>query len=232
MIIGATSGIGKALAELYAGTDARIAVAGRREGLLRELAARHAGKFVCCACDVSRVDLLESRLDEMLGQLGGLDLVIISAGTGAPNPGLSFRLEEPALQTNVSGWTCAVDWAVRQFERQGSGHLVSISSVAGLRGSRVGPAYAASKAYQINYLEGMRQKVGRKNIHVTDIRPGFVDTAMARGEGLFWVAPVEKAGRQIFAAIRKRKKVAYVTRRWRVVAGILRWMPSSLYCRM
>ena len=72
------------------------------------------------------------------------------------------------------------------------------------------PAYNASKAFVSNYMEGLRQKVRKPNlpITVTDIQPGLVDTAMAQGEGLFRVAPPEKAARQIHEVIKRRRKHA------------------------
>lgn len=135
-------------------------------------------------------------------------------GTGELNPALAYALEEPAIRTNVAGWTAAVDWACGVFERQGAGHLVCVTSVGGLRGSGAAPAYSASKAYQINYAEGLRQRFARLRIpvRVTDVRPGLTATAMARGEGLFWVMPVERVVGQILRAIRRRKAVAVVTR--------------------
>jgi short-subunit dehydrogenase len=97
------------------------------------------------------------------------------------------------------------------FKKQGHGHLVNISSIAGLIGNGEAPSYNATKAFQINYLEGLRLNAykSRVNIHVTDVRPGFVDTDMAKGDGLFWVAPVEKAAQQIFTAIKRKRKVYY-----------------------
>ena len=191
VIVGATSGIGKALAELYAKTDAQIAIVGRREDKLKEIAATNTEKYIYKVCDISETDTLRGRLDDIINYFGGIDLMIITAGTGELNPELLYHLEEETLKTNVLGWTCVIDWAVKQFEKQGYGHLVSISSVGGLRGSGIAPAYNASKAFQINYLEGIRQKVNKitKRISVTDVRPGFVNTAMAKGDGLFWIAP-------------------------------------------
>jgi short-subunit dehydrogenase len=106
--------------------------------------------------------------------------------------------------------------------------------VAGIRGNKEGPSYYASKAYQINYLEGMRQKAVslKKPIYITDIRPGLVDTDMAKGEGLFWVASVEKAGNQIYRAIKNKKKVAYITKRWRLVYEFLKRIPNIIYEKM
>lgn len=106
-----------------------------------------------------------------------------------------------------------------------------ISSVAALRGGRDCPAYNASKSYISNYLEGIRYKIKKDglNITVTDIRPGLVDTEMAKGDGLFWVQPVEKVARQIYAKIKKKKDVAYVTKRWRIIAFILKYLPDWLF---
>lgn len=234
VIIGATSGIGKKLAELYINNDAKIVIIGRREDKLREIAATNPGKYIYRVCDISDTDVITNRLDDIVNQLGYVDLMIITAGAGELNPELSYQLEEISLKTNVLGWTCVVDWTIKQFEKQGFGHLVSISSIGGLRGSGIAPAYNATKAFQINYMEGIRQKTNKVNnkIFITDIRPGLVDTAMAKGNGLFWVASVEKASKQIYTAIQKKRKTAYITKRWILVALILKLMPSSLYCKI
>ena len=112
--------------------------------------------------------------------------------------------------------------------------LVVITSVGGLRGSGIAPAYNATKAYQINYLEGLRQKASKLEgqIFVTDVRPGFVDTDMAKGEGQFWVSEPEKAAKQIYTSIRRRKKISYITKRWLLIAILLKLMPKFLYDRM
>lgn len=109
--------------------------------------------------------------------------------------------------------------------------MAGITSIAGLRGGRFAPAYYATKAYQINYLEGLRQKANqsRKPIFITDIRPGFVDTAMAKGEGKFWVAPATKAARQILSAINRKCTVVYVTKRWQIFAVVLKILPRFLH---
>jgi short-subunit dehydrogenase len=111
---------------------------------------------------------------------------------------------------------------------------VNISSIAGIRGNGIAPSYNATKAYQINYLEGLRinAKDFGSSITVTDVRPGFVDTAMAKGEGLFWVAPVEKAAKQIYRAIKQKKQVVYVSRRWRVIGTLLKIIPFSILKRI
>jgi short-subunit dehydrogenase len=106
--------------------------------------------------------------------------------------------------------------------------------VAGLRGSRQAPAYSATKSYQINYLEGLRQKAKKEKsgITVTDVRPGFVDTPMAKSPVKFWVAPVEKAADQIYLAIQQKRNIVYVTKRWRLIAWIIKIIPGFIYSRL
>jgi short-subunit dehydrogenase len=134
---------------------------------------------------------------------------------------------------NVNGFTAVANWAFNYFQQQGYGHFAAITSIAGTRGSRQAPAYFASKAYQINYLEGLNQKAHHLKIPIciTDIRPGFVDTAMASGENLFWMSTTQKAAKQIVSAIRQKRNVVYVTKRWRLIAILLKAMPRYLYKR-
>jgi len=143
-------------------------------------------------------------------------------------------VERPTIDTNVIGWTFVVDMLYNLFEQQGHGHLVAITSAGGLRGEPMAPAYSATKAYQINYMEALRKKAYKAGgkITVTDVRPGLVDTAMAKGEGLFWVMPVEKVARQIYTAIRNKNSKIYVTKRWHLLAAINKNLPFKLYKRM
>jgi short-subunit dehydrogenase len=184
--------------------------------------------------DVQDLSTLEPICNELVRQIGGLDLLIISAGIGEENNNLNFDVENSVIKTNIQGFTCVADWAVRYFKEQGYGHLVNISSIAGIRGNGIAPSYNATKAYQINYLEGLRLNAHKSNlpVYITDVRPGFVDTAMAKGEGLFWVAPVQKAAEQILEAIKQKKKVVYITKRWRLIALLLRIMPFSILKRV
>jgi short-subunit dehydrogenase len=143
-------------------------------------------------------------------------------------------VECPTLDTNVTGWTFVVDMLYHIFEQQGHGHLVAITPAGGLRGEPMAPAYSATKAYQINYMEALCKKAYKagEKIKVTDVRPGLVDTAMAKGENLFWVMPVEKVARQICKAIHRKKSKVYVTKRWYVLAVINKNLPFALYKRM
>lgn len=230
IIIGATSGIGQALAALLLQDNYMISVTGRREMLLDTLKEKNPDRVFVKRMDVQDLCAIDISLKELVDQMGGLDLMIISAGIGEENRDLNFDIEHDIIKTNVQGFTCLTGWAMRYFKEQGHGHLVNISSIAGIRGNGIAPSYNASKAYQINYLEGLRINVKDfgSNITVTDVRPGFVDTAMAKGDGLFWVAPVEKAAKQIYSAILRQKDLVYISKRWRLIGILMKLIPFSL----
>lgn len=233
IVIGASSGIGKALAQALAREKYLVGLTGRRTAMLEDLKAENPQAYQVMTMDVTTVEALPRQLDELVKTLGGLDLLVLSSGTGDVNVPLDFAIEKRTIDTNVLGFTCIADWAFNYFQQQKQGHFVAITSVAGLRGGRHAPAYNASKAYQVSYLQALRHKAAHLKlpIAITDVRPGFVDTAMAKGEGVFWSAPVEKAAAQMMAAIRRKKKVAYITRRWSLVAAIMQRAPDFVYHR-
>ncbi|MGE0076456.1 MAG: SDR family NAD(P)-dependent oxidoreductase [Bacteroidales bacterium] len=234
IVIGASSGMGKGLATLLAENDYKVGITGRKTELLEELKTTKPNSFLIKAFDATDTNSTIDMLEELTAELGGLDLLILSSGTGDLNENLNFEIEKKVIDLNVIGFTNIADWAFNYFEKQKYGHLVAITSAAGIRGSRHAPSYNATKSYQINYLEGLRQKSTKlKNpIFVTDIRPGLVDTNMAKGDGLFWVMPVDKVVKQILKAITRKKKVVYVTKRWGVIARILKILPRFIYDRM
>jgi len=234
IIVGATSGIGRRLALIFAENGYRVGITGRRVELLDELKALHPEAFVAKPFDVSETAEVEGHLDKLSAELGGIDLLVICAGTGHRNPSLAFQGELPSIEVNVKGFTCVADWGYRYFSQRGGGHIVAITSIAGVRGNYDAPSYGASKAYNINYLQGLRWRAARERLPlvITDIRPGWVDTAMAQGARVFWVQPVAKAARQIYKAIRKKRKTAYITRRWRIIAVLMRILPDWIYNRI
>ena len=234
IIIGATSGIGKALFEKYVADGNCIGIIGRRTNLLEELRKEHPETTITATADITKQDEIARAIDAFRTELKAIDLAIVCSGTGDINASLDYALERPSINTNVTGWTFVIDTLYKIFEQQGHGHLVAITSAGGLRGEPMAPAYSATKAYQINYMEALRKKAYKNGgaIRVTDIRPGLVDTAMAKGEGLFWVMPVEKVARQIMRAIHKKKSVVYVTKRWHILAIINKNLPFALYKRM
>ncbi len=233
IIAGASSGIGRELACLYARAGNKTGVTGRRIELLEELKTEFPENITVKQHDVTS-EYSTQKLDELVSELGGLDTIIISSGCGKQNSELTPEIEKLTNDTNVCGYSETAIWAYKLFAKQNSGHIAVISSIAGIRGIDVCPSYSASKAYQINHLEALRRKAKKekKNITVTTIIPGFVDTVMAQGDGIFWKAPVEKAAKQIYNALEKRRKIVYVTKRWRLIAWLLRILPGFLHERV
>jgi len=234
IVIGASSGIGRELAKMFSKSGISVGVAARRLSLLNELQATLDGVAVVKAMDISRPEAALAILSDMIDELGGVDLILVAAGVGDLNKELNWEAENQCIATNVTGFTAVAAFAIKYFIERGSGHFVGISSLAALRGGADAPAYNASKAYMVNYLEGLRKKVTQMKlpIVITDVRPGFVDTRMAKGDGLFWVAPPEKAARQIYQAVLAKKTCVYVTRRWRLMAWLLKFLPSVIYYRI
>jgi short-subunit dehydrogenase len=170
IIIGATSGIGKALYEKYATDGNRIGIVGRRTLLLDELHQSHPNCTFTATADITKQDEVERAIHDFTKEFGHVDLAIVCSGTGEINPTLDYALERPTLDTNVMGWTYVIDTLFHLFEQQAHGHLVAITSAGGLRGEPMAPAYSATKAYQINYMEALRKKAFKSGgkVIVTD----------------------------------------------------------------
>ena len=231
IVFGATSGIGKSLTEILVNDGYQVAITGRRLALLVALKNKSPNQILVKQNDIQDVRDVEKIFHEIVAEFETIDLVIQSSGVGFINPKLEWNYEEQSINTNVLGVTKLYTLAYRLFKNQQFGHLVGISSIASLRGNRAAPVYFASKAYQKAYLESLYIKtksIKSKKVFITDIRPGFVDTAMALGDGIFWLVPLEKAVKQIHTAIKKKKRVAYISKRWRLIAWVLKIAPAWL----
>lgn len=236
VIVGASSGIGEALARELSREGWRLGLLARRLDRLEALARELGPETVVRPIDVAQRDAA-SILEQLIQDLGGVDLVVISAGTGHLNPDLDWELDVDTLSVNVLGFLATAQVAMRHFLQRDDGrggHLVGITSVAALRGDGAAAAYSASKAFQSVYLDGLRE-LGRKSglpIAVTEVQPGFVDTALMKTARplpylvrLLFVSSPAIAAKQILRAVRNRAKHAYITRRYALVAAILKLLP-------
>jgi short-subunit dehydrogenase len=232
IIIGATSGIGLHLARLYAASGHLVGATGRRQDLLYALQLEFPNQIITECYDATGSQAT-AHLDALVQKLGGLDLLIYNAGWGDLTGTLDWTIDKATIDINVNAFLSAIHFGWRYFTAQGYGHLVTVSSIAANRGNPHSPAYSAAKAFQSTYFEGLYIKAKKMKIplYVTDIQPGFVDTKMAKGPR-FWVAPVDKAARQIVRAIEHKRRLAYITRRWWLVAKLFRWIPGWVYYRI
>jgi short-subunit dehydrogenase len=229
IVFGATSGIGKSLTEILIKEGYKVAVTGRRLEKLKALKQQFPNQILVKQNDIQQVEDVEKVFNEIVTEFKTIDLVVQSSGVGFVNPKLEWKKQAQTINTNVLGCTKLYILVYNLFKKQQFGHLVGISSIASIRGNRSAPDYFASKAYQKAYLESLYIKtksIKSKKVFITDIRPGFVDTPMALGEAVFWMVPLEKAAKQIFTAIKKKKRVAYISKRWAIIAVVLKLMPA------
>lgn len=235
IIIGASSGLGEAVARIYIGRGCRVGVAARRVEKLQALHSQAPDRVMTAEIDICAADA-PNRLKELIDRLGGVDTILLSAGVGFENPDLNPAKEEDIVATNCLGFTRIVDAAFRYFERAGrKGHIAAITSIAGTKGLGQAPAYSASKRFGSTYLTALDQLAHMKHlpISITDIRPGFADTALldpAKHHPMM-MAP-EYAARRIVCAIDRNRRVAVIDWRWNIVVGLWRMIPSWLWVKL
>jgi short-subunit dehydrogenase len=207
LIVGATSGLGRRLAELYAEEGCQLGIIGRRENLLKEIEQKYPGQVFYRKADI-KDENIDRNIKELITAINGADIIILTASVIHFNTSFLLAPETDTVNINVKGYLQVLNTAWYYFKEKGSGHIVGITSVAGVRGNKVAPAYNASKAFQSNYLEGMRLKAKyeKNNITVTELMPGYIDTDMSKGDRLFWVASVNKASLQSKKAIAKKRQ--------------------------
>jgi short-subunit dehydrogenase len=222
IIIGASRGIGKELVRIFSLNHYEVGLMGRNTEAMLVLQKELPQTSFVRQCDVADINNT-SRLSDLLNEMGDVDIIIINAGVLHSFAGWKKELE--TIQVNVVGFSAMAQVAIDYFKTRKNGHLVGISSIAAYKGGRRSPAYNASKAFVVNYLKGLRKRIREEklNITITDVRPGYVATEMTKNrDGMFWVASPQKAAQMIYKGVLSGKKRVYVTRRWRIVAWMLR----------
>ncbi len=235
IIIGASSGIGRALAKVLHQNGYRVIATARRLERLQELAAEQGEGLLVKKMDIADTSASLAILKEIVSGLQPVELIVLNAAVGGESSGMAWETQKEIIDINVRGTTALLNWAYSYFKKKGSGHIVTVSSVTAVRGNRYSPAYAASKAFITHFMQGLRQRARKEKAQVTltDILPGFVDTAMIAGrKQAFWIASPGKAARQIYGAIKKKKSFVYVSKRWRLAAWLIKALPEGLYNRL
>lgn len=237
IVIGASVGMGKEISKRLATDGYMVGMAARRIGLLEEIQKEIPTPTYVMQMDGSKPIEAVEKLETMIEQMGGLDLLVI-AFTGffdADFDSNDWKKSLPVLEVDVVGFFALAKTGLNFFEQQGYGHLVGFSSVDGLRGVAGAQAYSAAKSFNSRYMEAERNKYMQKNmpIYVTDICPGWVNS---RGDfdpsklpHAYWVEPLNDAVNEIMEAIKNKTSVAYITKRWKKVAELLAWLPEDLY---
>lgn len=229
IVIGASSGIGREVAQLLMKDGWTVGVAARREERLREI-----GAAACQQIDVTQDDATE-RLRQLIAALGGMDLFFYASGIGKQNRELHEDIELATVQTNALGFTRMIGEAYRYFAEQGSGHIAAISSIAGTKGLGPAPSYSATKAMQNVYLQALEQQTHARglNIRFTDIRPGFVDTALLSGDSRYpLMLKPEAVARSIVRAIKRHRHVRVIDWKYRLITALWRRIPRCVWRRI
>ncbi|WP_432797862.1 SDR family NAD(P)-dependent oxidoreductase [Poriferisphaera sp. WC338] len=233
IVIGASSGIGKGMAIKLHRQGYTLGITARRTELLDKLNHESLNNTAIVQhMDLTNTEASIHALDDLINQLGGLDLVIISSGVGKADVTADWKESKQMIDVNVTGFTAVADTALTYFIKQNHGHIVGLSSIAGLRGMGPSAVYSATKGFERIYLEGVQQDMHQQNhnIHVTAVMPGFIDTPMIEdNKHTFWVQPVDKTCNQIYRAIQRKKFSAIVTRRWKLFALLIRLIPQWLW---
>lgn len=239
LIVGATSAIAQATARRFAADGARLFLVGRDSDRLDQVAAdlesRGAAKAATHVMDANDLDAHAPMIDAAESALDGLDIVLIAFGTLPDQPLCQRRVDDAvqAWRTNAESPMALLTLLAERFERQGSGTLAAISSVAGERGRKANYVYGAAKAALTQFLEGLRHRLHGSGVQVITIKPGLVDTPMTAAfeKGALWAAP-DRVGADIYRAIRQGQEVCYTPRFWAVVMLVIRTLPRRLFKRM
>ena len=233
VIIGATSGIGKETALLFARRGWRVGAAGRRENLLMQLKASMPTAFETQVLDVTATDAPE-QLDQLIRKLGGMDAFLLCSGIGTQNPSLQPEPELHTATTNVGGFIRMTTAAFNYFKAHGGGHIAVISSIAGTKGLGSAPAYSATKRFQNTYIDALDQlaRMQKLPIRFTDIQPGFVATDLLKGGRYPMLMQTPRVATTIACAVDRRKRVAIIDGRYRMLVFFWRLIPRWLWVRL
>ena len=239
LIIGASSGVGAALARRLAREGYALGLVARRIDRLQELCDEiTSGRYTRAFAyqhDVINTHEIPALLDKAIDDLDKIDLFIYCAGVLFPNDPTTYNAGEDqfVLQANLLGAAAWINPVAQHFQQKHAGHIVGIGSIAGDRGRRGMPAYTASKAGLHTYLEGMRNRLWRAGVTVTTIKLGQVDTDMLKNaDRKRRPISADRAAELIWRAIKKRKQTAYVPAWWRLVGLAIQHLPSSIFRRL
>jgi len=227
IVMGASSGIGLEVARLLKQQGWTVGVAARRVELLTEFGAS-------AQIDVTSEDAGQ-KLRQLIEKTGGMDLYFHASGIGHQNRTLEADIELRTIKTNALGFTRMVGEAYRYFAEQGHGHIAAISSIAGTKGLGPAPAYSATKALQNVYLQALEQQAHQRglDIAITDIRPGFVDTALLAGDFRYpLMLKPERVAREIVASINRKRHIRVIDWKYRILTPLWRSLPRWVWRRL
>lgn len=233
IVMGASSGIGRLVAERLLVKGWTVGVAARRLDALKTIGNNLPNgqkNIITAQIDITNPDA-DKQLRQLIDGLGGLDLYFHSSGIGEMNPQLEADIELATVNTNALGFTRMVGEAFRYMSVHGGGHIAVISSIAGVKGLGPAPSYSATKSFNNTYIQALEQLSYQRhlNIRFTDIRPGFVDTALISSRHFPMTMSPKYVADRIIRSIYQQKHISVIDWRWRVLVFLWQLVPNSLW---
>ena len=231
VIIGASSGMGYEVSRLLLAQGYTLGVAARREDRLLALKQEAPDRVEVATIDVTADDA-PVRLRELINRLGGMDLYFHVSGIGKQNRTLTEDIELNTVNTNGMGFTRMIGEAYRYFAERGKGHIAALTSIAGTKGLGPAPSYSATKAMQNVYFQALEQQARSRglDIHFTDIRPGFVDTDLLKGDFHYpMMLKPQVVARDIVKAIQNKSHVKVIDWKYAILTAMWRRIPRFIW---
>ena len=219
------------MAKLLLAQGCCLGIAARREDRLQALKQMAPDRVETAVIDVTTEDAAV-RLHSLIDRLGGMDLFFFASGIGKQNRELTPEIELDTVNTNGMGFTRMIGEAYRYFAKQGAGHIAAITSIAGTKGLGPAPSYSATKAMQNVYLQSLEQQANARNLNIrfTDIRPGFVDTDLLKGNFRYpMMLKPENVARSIVNAINGKRHIKVIDWRYAILTSLWRRLPRCLW---
>ena len=223
--------MGLEVAKLLLAEGYTLGVAARREDRLLALKQEAPDRVEVAAIDVTAEDAA-ARLRELIDRLGGMDLYFHASGIGKQNRTLTEDIELNTVNTNGMGFARMIGEAYRYFAERGEGHIVAITSIAGTKGLGPAPSYSATKAFQNNYLQALEQQANARNLKIrfTDIRPGFVDTDLLKGDFHYpMMLKPQAVARDIVKAIHNKRHIKVIDWKYAILTALWRRIPRPIW---
>ena len=234
VIMGATSGIGLAVAQKLASKGYRVGVAGRKLNVLKELKKEYPENIVWEQIDITKEDAPD-KLHALIKKLGGMDTYFHISGVYYDNPELDLTKEMTTLETNAVGFARMTSTAYKYFrDNKIDGHIAAITSVAGTRGMGPLASYSSTKKFGQTYLEALQQlaHLQKLNIKFTDIRPGWIRTPLMKPDREYPITmSLSYAGPLIIKALGRCRSAVYVDWRWEALIRLCQLIPRALWVR-
>lgn len=239
-IIGASQGIGEALAKKYFDYGFDLAISARNEDKLKSIRndllsqnQNRSNQIFVTSADVGEAVSIQSSLDLILEKFGEIDLVIFCSAIYQPTKAIGFDLQkaQETISVNLGGALNLLHAVLPQMVKQKFGHIAFVASVAGYRGLPQSFAYGASKAGLINLCEGIYPELKRQNIDLSIINPGFVKTRLTdkNSFSMPFIISAEKAANEIFKGLNAKKFEIHFPKKFTFFLKLLRILPNRLF---